>query len=100
MSWLKSGLDDLLKLDLANDERYFRAYDDCLWRITTARITELSEVLDSIWNEPYVKLPTPLKCCIARMCLLGESEPGDTSRAVLSTYCTNDEEKRIIDGAI
>jgi hypothetical protein len=51
------------------------AYDNLLWRISTASPEELQEFAAQIWDEPYFSLPVPLLVTVWR--LVGLESPDD-----------------------
>ena len=95
-NWLKQQADALLGWDSAADpSAYCDAYDNLLWAVVTCDRDELGELVERLYDNPYINLPPPIQ--VAAFRLWGLEPPVDPERARVATagialYCSPGEE--------
>ena len=101
MTWLKDGIERLLKAEERKDKQEFwSAYDDCLWRITTSGKAELEKFVLKIWGNPFV-IPTPLAVLMCRLYVLESKErTPEVELAIdfINAHCSPGEKEGVIPG--
>ena len=95
-SWLIERADAVLCADSATDpSAFWTAYDNLLWAVVTSRRDELSELVQLLFDDPYIQLPPPIQVAVFR--IWGLEPPTDRERAQIAIggiamYCSPEEE--------